>query len=74
MLFMLWIFNDMIYRPYIVRETEVSYNQFLDYLNEKKVAQVTLGADRFAFTLKEEAGNRSSTTSCASTTPISPIA
>ncbi len=55
MLFILWIFNDAVYRPYIVRETEVPYNQFLNYLENKQVAKVTLGADRFAFSLKDDA-------------------
>ncbi len=58
-LFVVWIFNDAIYRPYIVRETEVPYNQFLDDLKNNKVKQVTLGADRLVFTLKDEPGQQS---------------
>lgn len=54
MLFLIWVFNDMIYRPYIIRETEVSYDQFLKDLDEKKVKTVTMGADRFVFTLKDD--------------------
>jgi cell division protease FtsH len=55
MIFLVWIFNDMVFRPYIVKETEVTYNQFLDYLEGKKIGSVTLGADRIAFTLKDGA-------------------
>lgn len=51
-LLLAWLFNDLIYKPLIIRETEVSYNAFLTDLNEGKVDQVILTADRIIFYLK----------------------
>ncbi len=47
-----WIFNDFVYKPFIIRETEVSYNVFLQNLNENKIDTVILNGDRIVFTLK----------------------
>ncbi|HWR10086.1 ATP-dependent zinc metalloprotease FtsH [Sporomusa sp.] len=47
-----WLFNDLVYKPFILRETEVSYNVFLQNLNENKVNEVILNGDRIVFTLK----------------------
>lgn len=47
-----WLFNDLIYKPLVIRETEVSYNDFIQDLNEGKIEQVTLSGDRIIFTLK----------------------
>lgn len=47
-----WLFNDLVYKPFIIRETEVSYNVFLQNLNEGKISHVTLSGDRIIFTLK----------------------
>ncbi|GBG56977.1 ATP-dependent zinc metalloprotease FtsH [Sporomusaceae bacterium FL31] len=47
-----WLFNDLIYKPFIIRETEVSYNVFLQNLNENKINEVILNGDRIVFTLK----------------------
>ena len=47
-----WIFNDFVYKPVIIRETEVSYNAFLQDLNENKIDTVILNGDRIVFTLK----------------------
>lgn len=47
-----WLFNDLIYKPFVIRETEVSYNIFLQNLNENKIKQVVLTGDRIIFTLK----------------------
>ncbi|MDR3354320.1 MAG: ATP-dependent zinc metalloprotease FtsH [Synergistaceae bacterium] len=52
-IFIIWIFNDMIFRPYIARELEVPYNEFLGYLSSGKVKSVGIGADRIIFMLKE---------------------
>lgn len=51
-LLLAWLFNDLIYKPLIIRETEVSYNAFLTDLNEGKIDQVILTADRIIFYLK----------------------
>lgn len=47
-----WLFNDLVYKPFIIRETEVSYNVFLQDLNENKINEVILNGDRIVFTLK----------------------
>lgn len=47
-----WLFNDLVYKPFIIRETEVSYNIFLQNLNENKIKEVILTGDRIVFTLK----------------------
>lgn len=47
-----WLFNDLIYKPLVIRETEVSYNVFVQYLNEGKIDEVVLSGDRITFTLK----------------------
>ena len=51
-LLLAWLFNDLIYKPLIIRETEVSYNAFITDLNEGKIDQVILTADRIIFYLK----------------------
>ncbi|EIW18814.1 MULTISPECIES: ATP-dependent zinc metalloprotease FtsH [Pelosinus] len=47
-----WLFNDLVYKPFIIRETEVSYNVFLQDLKENKINEVILSGDRIVFTLK----------------------
>jgi cell division protease FtsH len=47
-----WLFNDLVYKPLVIRETEVSYNVFIQDLNEGKIDNVVLSGDRIAFTLK----------------------
>ena len=51
-LLLAWLFNDLIFQPLMIRETEVSYNVFLQDLNDKKIEQVNLSNDRIIFTLK----------------------
>ena len=52
-LLIMWLFNDLVFRPLVIKETEVSYSQFLQYLADNKVSKVSLGADRFTFYLKD---------------------
>ncbi|HWR42584.1 ATP-dependent metallopeptidase FtsH/Yme1/Tma family protein [Sporomusa sp.] len=47
-----WLFNDLVYKPFIIRETEVSYDVFLQDLNEHKINKVILSGDRIVFILK----------------------
>ncbi len=47
-----WLFNDYVYKPYVMRETEVSYHVFLQNLAENKIDQVILTGDRIIFSLK----------------------
>lgn len=48
------VFNDLIYKPYIIRETEVSYNIFLEDLAAAKVDNVLLTSDRIIYSRKGE--------------------
>lgn len=51
-LLLAWLFNDLIYKPYITRETEVSYTVFLQNLSEKKIEKVIISGDRISFLVK----------------------
>ncbi len=51
-LLLTWLINDSIVKPYVVKETEVSYNAFLDDLNKGEVNNVVLTDDRIIFELK----------------------
>ncbi|CUH96676.1 ATP-dependent zinc metalloprotease FtsH [Propionispora sp. 2/2-37] len=53
-----WIFNDLVYKPFIIRETEVSYSTFLQNLNENRISKVVLNGDRIIFTLKAAEGQK----------------
>lgn len=64
----IWVFNDLVYKPFVVRETEVSYNEFLQNLNEGKIDEVTLSGDRIVFTLKDPADQKART---ANVVPVS---
>ncbi len=48
------VFNDLIYKPYIIRETEVSYNIFLQDLSTGKIDHVLLTSDRIIYSRKGE--------------------
>ncbi len=52
-LLIMWGFNDAIYKPYILRETEVTYNVFLQQLDEGKIGEVILAGDRIVFTHRD---------------------
>ncbi len=54
-LLLTWLINDSIIKPYVVRETEVTYNTFIEDLNKGSVAEVTLTDDRILFELKDGA-------------------
>ncbi len=46
----IWLFQDLIFRPVIVRWQEVPYSQFRQTLAEGNVEEVTLGEDRIYYT------------------------
>ena len=46
----IWLFQDLIFRPVIVRWQEVPYSQFRQTLAEGNVEEVTLGEDRIFYT------------------------
>ncbi len=49
-------FQDLIFRPMVVRQTEVPYNRFRQDLQDGKVREVTLGQDRIFYTVAAEDG------------------
>jgi cell division protease FtsH len=57
-LLLAWLFNDLVYKPLIIRETEVSYNVFIQNLNENKISHVVLAGDRIIYTLKAAEGQK----------------
>ena len=59
-LMLAWLFNDLIFQPMMIRETEVSYNVFLQDLSENKIEQVSLANDRITFNLKATDGQKKS--------------
>jgi len=46
----IWLFQDLIFRPMIVRWQEVPYSQFRQMLAEGNLEEVTLGEDRIFYT------------------------
>lgn len=52
-LLVMWMFNDMVYKPYILREREVPYNVFLQQLDGGSVKEVVLAGDRIIFSYNE---------------------
>ncbi len=46
-----WLFQNLIYRPLIIRQSEVSYRQFLQDIEDGKVESVTLSGERAVYTL-----------------------
>lgn len=53
-----WLFNDLVYKPLVIREMEVGYNVFIQNLNEDKISQVILSGDRITYTLKNTEGQK----------------
>ena len=49
----IWLFQQLIFRPLVIRWTEVPYSQFLAQLQEGNIDEVTLGADRIFYTCCE---------------------
>lgn len=53
-LLVVWLFNDLIFRPLFISETEVTYSDFLRDLEAGKVEHVSIGGDRILFNLRNE--------------------
>ena len=49
-LLLVWLFQDLVFRPLVIHETEVPYSQFRQDLAEGNVREVTLGQDRLFYT------------------------
>lgn len=48
-----WLINDAIVKPYIIQETEVSYDVFIEDLEKGVINNVVLTDDRIVFELKD---------------------
>lgn len=53
-LLVVWLFGDLVYKPYIASQTEVQYSTFLSDLNDGRIADVSLKDDRVVYSLKPE--------------------
>ncbi len=45
-----WLFQQLIYRPMVLRMQEVPYSQFLEQLEEGQIREVNIGPDRIQYT------------------------
>ncbi len=62
-LLVVWLFGDLVYKPYIASQTEVQYSTFLSDLDGGRIADVSLNDDRVVYSLKPasaDAGRRPS--------------
>ncbi len=50
----MWLFQELIFRPLLIRQTEVPYSQFLDQLEAGEVETVTLGGERIIYTTRQD--------------------
>lgn len=60
-LFFMWIFSNLIYGPYITKQTEVPYSTFLTDLSDARVDSVKLTGDKVVYVLKAGEGNAQET-------------
>ena len=51
-LFVVWLFNDLVFRPMFISETEVPYSVFLQNLASGDVKGVTVTADRLIYEIQ----------------------
>ncbi len=58
MLLLTWLFQELIFRPIIIRQTEVPYSTFMEQLQEGKVQEVWIGDDRIVYTCCQEKEGR----------------
>ncbi len=58
MLLLTWLFQELIFRPIIIRQTEVPYSTFMEQLQEGKVQEVWIGEDRIVYTCCQEEEGR----------------
>ncbi|MDO4786083.1 MAG: ATP-dependent zinc metalloprotease FtsH [Fretibacterium sp.] len=62
-LLVVWLFGDLVYKPYIASQTEVPYSTFLSDLERGAIADVSLADDRVVYSLKpasDDGGRRAS--------------
>ena len=51
-LFFVWLFSDLVYKPYIVNQTEVQYSRFLSDLASGDIDSVSVTEDRIVYVMK----------------------
>ena len=53
---MVWLFNDLVFRPMLLSETEVPYSTFLQNLTSGDVKGVTVTTDRVIYEVRSDGG------------------
>ncbi|HDJ29777.1 MAG TPA: ATP-dependent metallopeptidase FtsH/Yme1/Tma family protein [Candidatus Acetothermia bacterium] len=54
----MWIFQEFVFRPMIVRQTEVPYSRFLSDLESGRITTVTLGTNRIYYVTVDKDGHK----------------
>jgi cell division protease FtsH len=52
----IWLFQELVYRPRVIRRAEVPYSQFRQDLEEGRVTRVDLSGDRITYHVTKEEG------------------
>jgi cell division protease FtsH len=55
-LFIVWLFSDLVYKPYIASQIEVPYSTFLSELEKGNIDSVSLTSDRIVYVHKPQSG------------------
>ncbi len=53
---LMWLFNEFIFRPFIIQRTQVSYDQFREDLEQGRIDEVVLGEDLIIYVMGAEEG------------------
>ncbi|MEW6028162.1 MAG: ATP-dependent zinc metalloprotease FtsH [Chloroflexota bacterium] len=71
-LVMLWLFQQFILRPLVIRETQIPYSEFKSKIASGEILDVTLGTERIVGTMKNPNPNDTTITSIPFTTNAVP--
>jgi len=55
-LLLAWLFQDLIFRPMVIRVSEASYSQFRQDIDDGRVRNVTLSGERIVYSVASESG------------------
>ena len=72
-LFFVWLFSDLVYKPYIANQTEVEYSTFLSELASGDIGSVSLTDDRIVYSLKRKDSDAVPNRGGVSATPTSTV-
>ena len=50
----IWLFQTLIYEPYLIRQSEVTYDEFRQQLSEGKITHVTITSARIDYTTRDD--------------------